>query len=120
MPTPQQTSTIRGKSTKICTILQLQSDTHLNAGFTSIIRPIITRLSLHAATVLDCGFMAILSKGKPTGPRIMRELWSNLTDLRERTEYPRRKRTEDILRERGIKTQLPQTVWVAPQDYDVH
>ena len=49
---------------------------------------------LHA----DCCFMAILSWEKPTGPRIMRKLWSNLkpnhamnfreqlADLRERTD----------------------------------
>ena len=33
---------------------------------------------LHAATDLDCCSMAILSGGKPAGPRIMRKLWSNL------------------------------------------
>ena len=50
-------------------------------------------------------------------PRIMRKLWSNLepnhamnfreqsAELRERTDYPRRKRTDDISRERGIEAQ---------------
>ena len=69
---------------------------------------------LHAASDIDCCFMAILSWREPAGPRIMRKLWSNLepdhsvnfreqiADLRERTDYPRRKRTEDISRERGI------------------
>ena len=75
---------------------------------------------LHAANDIDCCFMAILSWRKPAGPRIMRKLWSNLkpnhsvnfreqiADLRERTDYPRRKRTEDISRERGesIESQL--------------
>ena len=52
------------------------------------------------------------------GPRIMRKLRSNLkpnhsmkfrdqlADLRERTDYPRGKGTEDISLERGIESQL--------------
>ena len=41
----------------------------------------------------------------------MRKLWSNLSceqlaDVRERTDCPRRKRTEDISREREIESQL--------------
>ena len=34
---------------------------------------------LHAADDLDCCFMAVLSRRKPLGPRIMRKLWSNIT-----------------------------------------
>ena len=74
----------------------------------------------------------------------MRKLWSNLkpnhsvnfreqsADLRERTDYPKGKRAEDILRERGIESQLRAAAqrayrdqedatdpMVAPQDYDV-
>ena len=73
---------------------------------------------LHAANEIDCCFMAILSWRKPAGPRIMRKLWSNLkpkhsmkfrdqlADLRERTDYPRGKVTEDISLERRIESQL--------------
>ena len=99
---------------------------------------------LHATNDIECCFMAILSCGKPVGPRIMRKLWSNLkpnhsmnfreqpSDLRERTDYPRRKRTEDISRERGIESQLRAAAqrtyrdqedatdpMVAPQDFDI-
>ena len=73
---------------------------------------------LHAVTDLDCCFVAILSWREPAGPRIMRKLWSNLkpnrasnfceqsAGVRERTAFPRGKRTEDISRERGIEPQL--------------
>ena len=66
---------------------------------------------LHEANDTDCCFMAILSWRKPAGPRIICKLWSNLkpshsmnfreqsADLRERTDYPRGKRTKDISRE---------------------
>ena len=50
-------------------------------------------------------------------------------DLRERTDYSRGERTEDISRERGIESQLSPPAYrdhedatdpmVAPQDYDV-
>ena len=88
--------------------------------------------------------MAILSWRKPAGPRITRELWSNLkanhalnfreqlADLRERTDCPRRKGTGEISCERGIEAQLRATAqrvyrgqedatdsMVALQDYDV-
>ena len=38
---------------------------------------------LRSAGDLDCCFMAILSWGKPLGPRIVRNLWSN---SREQTQ----------------------------------
>ena len=38
---------------------------------------------LRSASDLDCCFMAVLSLGKPHGPRIMRKLWRN---TRERTQ----------------------------------
>ena len=46
---------------------------------------------VHAADDLDCCFVAILSRRKPVGPRIMRKLWSNITmgqsvNLREQTD----------------------------------
>ena len=34
--------------------------------------------NLHAANDIDCCFMAFVSWGKPAGPRIMGNLWSNL------------------------------------------
>ena len=73
---------------------------------------------LHAANDIDCCFVAIFFHGKPAGPRIMRKLWSNgkpnhsvnfreqSADLRKQTDYPRRKRTDDNSRERGIESQL--------------
>ena len=100
---------------------------------------------LHAADDLDCCFMAILSWRKPAGARFTRKFSSDLKqnhavtsreqlpELRERTNYPRWKRTEEISRERRIKAQLRATAqrahrdredatdpMVAPQDYDVH
>ena len=100
---------------------------------------------LHAADDLDCCFMAILSWRKPAWARFTRKLSSDLKqnhavtsreqlpELRERTNYPRRKRTEEISRERRIRAQLRATAqpahrdqedatdpMVAPQDYDVH
>ena len=53
-------------------------DTHLNAGFTLIIRPIAIRLSSMPRLILIAAFIAILSWRKPARPRIMRKLWSNL------------------------------------------
>ena len=121
-------------------------DTHLNAGFTFIILPIIIRLSF-TANDIDCCFMAILSWGKPAGRRNMRKLWSNLkpnhamwfheqiADLREQTDYPRRRKERKICRasERGVESQLRSGAqrayrdqedatdpMVAPQDCHVH
>ena len=82
---------------------------------------------LHAATDIDCCFMAILSWEKPAGPRITKKLWSNLkpnhamhfreqlADLRERTDSPRGKGTEEISRE----TEDATDPMLAPQGYDV-
>ena len=41
---------------------------------------------LRSASDLDCCFMAILSWGKPLGPRIMRKLWSNTRERRQGNE----------------------------------
>ena len=89
--------------------------------------------------------MAVLSWRELARPRHMRKLWSNLkpnhsttfreqqlADKRERTDYPKGKRTEDTSRERRIESQLRAAAqrayrdqqdatdpMVAPQDYDV-
>ena len=97
---------------------------------------------LHAANDINCCFMAILSRGKPAGPRIVRKLWSNLmpglsmnlreqiAELREQTADKKVRSTEDTSRERGEEVQLRMAAQrgltedatdpkVAPQDYDV-
>ena len=82
--------------------------------------PLERRLHIDCSTprlILIAAFMANLSWRKPAGPRIVRKLWINLkpnfslnfreqrAGLRERTDYLRGKRTEDISRERGIESQ---------------
>ena len=73
---------------------------------------------LHAASDIDCCFMAILSWRKPARPRIMRKLSSNLmpglsmnsreqiAELLGQTPDKKGKSTEDISRERGVEIQL--------------
>ena len=92
----------KSSSTKICTILRLllcwercnvrsTRDAHLKADFILILTPIITFLNLAQQVILICCFMAILSGGKPPGPRIMREFWSNsrerIQGKREQTRW---------------------------------
>ena len=75
------------------------------------------RPQLHAATDLDCFSMTVLSWRKPAVLRIVRKHWNNLKpnhalnfrkkrDFREGTYFPKRKRTENISRERRIRAQL--------------
>ena len=56
---------------------------------------------LTSASDLDCCFMAILSWGKPAGPRIMRKLWRNL-----REQGNEKKQMEDNSCLRGVESQL--------------
>ena len=114
-------------------------DINLNASFTLIILPIIIRLSFTQQLIL-----IVVLWGKPAGPRIMRKLWSSLKPKHARifvknnritraNRLPKRKRTKDIPRERGIEAQLRAAAqranrdqedatdpMVAPQDCDVH
>ena len=137
-PTPQHTSTVKCKSTKICTIPQLQSckekcnvrsirDTHLNAGFTFAIRPTIIRLSFTQRLILIVAFMAVLSWRKPTGPRIMRKLWRNLkpnhvVNFREICASEQTSQSEEEeqkrFRERGIEAQLRAAAQRAHRDQE--
>ena len=89
----------------------------------------------HAADDLDCCFVAVLSWGKPVGPRIMRQFWGNITTgqsetLREQTDDKNGKQTEDKSRERGVESQpraaaqrgYPEDAedpMVAPPDFDI-
>ena len=81
-----------------------------------------------SASDLDCCFMAILSWGKPPGPRIMRTLWSN---SRERMPDYEKRQDEDssysmgfeVLLKETSKTNFPYTEdvdnpMIAPQDCD--
>ena len=71
--------------------------------------------------------MAVVSLGKPVGPRIMRKLWSNgsIRNLREQTDDKEGEQTEDNQRERGVASQLraasedTRYPMVAPPDYDI-
>ena len=116
----------------------------MNAGFTLIILPIIIRLSFSQQMILIVALWLSFHRRMPGVPRIMRKLWSNLqskhatnfreelADLRERTDYPSGKRTEDMSRERGIESEWRAAAqracrdqedatdpMVAPPDYDV-
>ena len=83
---------------------------------------------LRPADDLDRCFMAILSWGKPPGPRIMKRLWSN---TRERTQNKEQEQAEDcsypkvvevMPRETGRKSYPdPENIgnpMIAPQDFE--
>ena len=113
MTTPQHRSTIKGKSTKICTIPLLPSvavmlremQREVNTGHPFERKRHIDYLTSnhptqhHAANDIDCSFITILSWRKPAGPRIMRKLWSNLipgVSMNSREQIAMGKSKEDI------------------------
>ena len=78
----------------------------------------------------DCCFIAILSRRKPTGPRLMRRLWSN---TRERTQSNEREQAEGSSYPKAIEGLLTETArkgypdpeevdnpMIAPQDHEIH
>ena len=85
---------------------------------------------LHSKNCPDCCFIAILSRRKPTGPRLMRRLWSN---TRERTQSNEREQAEDSSYPKAIEGLLTETArkgypdpeevdnpMIAPQDHEIH
>ena len=102
---------------------------HLKADFILIILTNKHYSQLRSSSDLDCCFMAIFSKRKPPGPRIMRKLWSN---SRERTQGNEKGQGEDSSYSKGIEVLLRETApkghpdpkdvdnpMIAPHDYDV-
>ena len=140
MPMRQHTHTSKNSTTKIFTILRLLlywercnvsliRDAHLKADFILILTPMITFLNLSQQVILICCFMAILSRWKPPGPRIMREFWSNSRVRMHRNE---KRRGEDSSHPEGIEIFVRETAkkgypdpqnfdnpMIALQDYDV-
>ena len=55
---------------------------------------------------LECCFMAILSWRKPSGPRIMRKLWSNTC---ERAQNKEKEQAEDSSYPKEIEVMLRET-----------
>ena len=83
----------------------------------------------HAASDLDCCFVATLSWRKPVGPRITRKLWSICVNTHT---VKRKKQTADDSCLRGVEGQLraaaqrgypnpedAEDPMIAPPDYDV-
>ena len=81
-------------------------DAHLKADFILILTPIITFLNLAQQVILICCFMAILSRRKPPGPRIMRKFWSN---SRVRIQGNGKRRCEDSSHPKGIEVFVRET-----------
>ena len=86
--------------------MSLIRDAHLKADFILILTPIITFLNLSQEVILICCFKAILSRGKPPGPRIMREFWSNSL---ERIQGNDKRRGEDSSHPKGIEVMVRET-----------
>ena len=133
----QHTSTIRGRSTKICTTPQLPSckekcngstlTAHMRADFILILRPTIIILSFAQQIILIVASWLFSHGEKPSGPRIIRKLSSS---TRERTQSEEKEQAEDSSHPKVIEVLLRETArksypdnvdnpMIAPQDDEV-